>query len=506
MVKCGIIASETQFIMDLSKEILQGNNNKLYFVPLREMISKNGILPVAPNGLKIYRESNKYEKLLSKAPSIIFTYSLDNEFIKQLLNVKSSHFPKIIVLSSRNSLYDYQNLSKKNKSKLSDIKFISFWNSKLKLIGDLGAGESIVKVVNKLKVDEKSNILLVGYGKVGSKIAHYLVNEGYNNVAVCDRNPTNLVIAQHCGLQIGKIIDLAKNADFLIDATGSKQNFLTNEILELFRKPQVNVISISSNPNITVKNGYKNKSGATFRVDPSATQGEVNLSYEVGGISHKYRRVWGLTVLYFCLNYNKICEKFDKYFLPYDGAIFDKKYKNNYSLHVFNDVVEKSISRYILSDDEMFGGPTQQYYSSNFLSESELRSVIVDKVGIHKSLSHPSRRYDIYYYSNGSFKINTMDGNSILGTSTGTYIIKKDQNYDIGIMDVKYTSIYESPYMESVFNKKHPNSIHNTMEVQLGYFELHSHETDDGRKASVLEYKCNNFKSNLHMTTYPIPK
>ena len=134
MVKVGVIASETQFIMDLSKEILQGNNNKLYFVPLREMVSKSGILPVAPNGLKIYRESNKYKKLLSKAPSILFTYSLDDEFIKQLLNVQSSHFPKIIVLLSRNSLYDYQILSKKNKSKLSDIKFISFWNSKLKLI------------------------------------------------------------------------------------------------------------------------------------------------------------------------------------------------------------------------------------------------------------------------------------------------------------------------------------------------------------------------------------
>jgi hypothetical protein len=58
--------------MDLLKEILMQNNIKgVFFVPMREQINTNGILPSAPKGLKTCRGNNKYKKLLSTGPDII---------------------------------------------------------------------------------------------------------------------------------------------------------------------------------------------------------------------------------------------------------------------------------------------------------------------------------------------------------------------------------------------------------------------------------------------------
>jgi hypothetical protein len=54
MIKVGVIAHETQFTMDLLKEILMQNIG-VFFVPMREQIDTDGIRPLAPKGLKTYR-------------------------------------------------------------------------------------------------------------------------------------------------------------------------------------------------------------------------------------------------------------------------------------------------------------------------------------------------------------------------------------------------------------------------------------------------------------------
>ena len=128
MVKIALIAHETQFTMDLIKEIQQ-QNNTVMFVPMREKVSKDGVYPEAPKGLKTYRDKNKYKKLVSKSPDIIFSFSLHDEFIEQLIATTTSKWhkmPKMIVLVSRTALTNYQDLSRTNKSKLSGITFISF--------------------------------------------------------------------------------------------------------------------------------------------------------------------------------------------------------------------------------------------------------------------------------------------------------------------------------------------------------------------------------------------
>ena len=133
-MKVGFIAHETQFTMDLLKEILMQNNIGVFLVPMREQIDTDGIRPLAPKGLKTYRGDNKYNKLLSKDLDLMFTFSLNDEFIKELLCKPVSNRPKTIILLSRTSLRDYENLSKINKSELSDTTFVSFWNSTLKSI------------------------------------------------------------------------------------------------------------------------------------------------------------------------------------------------------------------------------------------------------------------------------------------------------------------------------------------------------------------------------------
>ena len=496
MIKVGVIAHETHYTMELLNEIiLQNNTNKVYLVPMREMISKNGRLPVAPKGVKIYRDNNKYKKFATKSLQIIFTLSLDDEFIKQLLDLPSHlHLPKIIVLLARNALNDYHNISKINKSKLSSVTFISFWSSELSFINCyMGVGESSVKVLNNLNVIKSNKILLMGYGKTGSGVAAYLINNNYYNISVYDINPVKSAIAQHSGLTTGTLKELAKDADIIFDATGDSSDHLNTKVLDLFLKKHVTIFSSSTKLGINKPNGYVNKHGTIFKID--ATKGMITTSYEIGGNSNTFMRVIGLTVLYVCLKYNKICDNIDKYITPYDSDYVDKKD----SLYILNNVVERKIAKYILKNNATFGGPVKRFYSSNYLSVNELKSEIVGKLGIHQSLHSPNRMYKIYYNSDRSITMDTIEDGSILGTTTGTYKIIKNSNYDIGFIDVKYTNIFESPYSESLFNRTNPNSVFKTMRNLLGPFTL---TQKSGEQSVILKYSCNGLISKF-ITLFP---
>lgn len=486
-VGVGLIAHETHFTMDLLVEIMKQNNT--YFVPMREMIRKNGMLPSAPSGLKIYRGKDKYKNLMSNSLLIIFTFSLHDEFIQELLNKSVSNRPKIIVLLSRSSLHDYENLNKIHKSELCSITFVSFWNSTLKSIdGCLGTGESVVKVFNKLNLDKTSNILLMGYGMTGYGIANYLNYENYYNVAVYDTDPVKLVIAQNSGLKTGNLQELAEFADVLIDATGDSKEYLNSDFLDLFYKKCVRIFSSSSKLYIKNKNGYVNKHGTVFNIDKS--KGMCNMSYGVGGNSHYYMRVTGLTVLYFCVKCNNICDNIQKYFKAYNNNDDDSDKKNS-SLCILNDLMEKKIANYMLKKSDTFGGHSKQYYSSKYLSVSELKNAVVGKTGIHASFSSPDRLHKIHYNVDGTFEIDTIENGLKLGTTTGTYKIVKKTNYDIGLIYVRYNRIFESSFEKSPFHRKHPNSVFKTMKNVLGPFI--GRDVYEG--AYSLNYSCSYYKS-----------
>jgi hypothetical protein len=490
MINVGYIAHETLFTMDVLKEILMQNNNKAFFVPLREQIDTNGIFPSDPKGLKTYRGNNKYNKLVSRGLNIIFTFSLDDVLIEELLHTHAQIRLKIIVLLSRTSVNDYHNLSKTNKSKLSTIIFIDFCNSELKSIdGCVGTGESVVKAINKLNVDKTKNILLIGYGMTGSGIAQCLSDNGYYNMTVNDTDSVKSAIAQNSGLKVGKLKDLAKNADVVIDATGYWDEYLTQDVLDSFYKSNVTIISSSSKLHIQKINGYVNRNGTSFNIPES--KGMCNMSYGIGGSSNCFMRVTGLTVLYFCLNYNNISNNIHKYFSRSDD-------KNPNSLYILNDVIEKQISNYVLKNKARFGGPVQQFYSSKYLSKSELNDAIVNKTGIHASFSSSDSVHKIYYKSDGTFEIDAIENGYKLGTTAGTYRIKKSSNYDIGLIDVKYKRIFESSSLLSPFNRKNSNSVFKTMKDCLGPFI----REDAYGNACILNYSSTYYESKLAMTMH----
>ena len=492
-MKVGVIADETPFMMEVLHEIRK-YNNKVYFIPVRHIFSKKKTLPLASKGLKIYRDNNKYKKLVSKSPQIVFTISLDDELIDQLLFTPALNHPKIIVLLSRTALNDYQHLSKTNKSKLYNITFISYWSSELELTACYnGVGESSVKVLYNLNIRKSNKFLLLGYGKTGSGIAAYLNNNGYYNMAVYDINPVKSAIAQHSGLRTGTLKELAKDADIVFDTTGDHSEHLNTKVLDLFFKKNVTILSSSTKLGIKKSTGYVNKNGTVFYIHES--RGMINMSYEIGGNSNKFMRVKGLTLLYLCLKYHKIYDNIDKYVTSYDSDHLDKKD----NLYILNDLIERQIAKYILKNNAAFGGPVKQFYSSNYLSESELVSAIVGKVGVHQSLHSPNRMYKIYYNSDGSFTMDTIEDGSKLGTTTGTYKIIKNSNYDIGFIDVTYTNIFESPYSESLFNRTNPNSVFKTMRNLLGPFTL---TQKSGEQSVILKYSCNGLISKF-ITLFP---
>ncbi len=88
---------------------------------------------------------------------------------------------------SRTALTNYENLSITYKSKLSDITFISFWNSVLKDIdGQYGLGESLEKVFSILNINKNNKIIVNGYGMTGKGIVKFLSKAGYHDLAIND--------------------------------------------------------------------------------------------------------------------------------------------------------------------------------------------------------------------------------------------------------------------------------------------------------------------------------
>ena len=503
MVKIALIAHETQFTMNLIKEIQQ-QNNTVMFVPMRENISKNGVYPKAPKGLKTYRDKkNKYEKLLSKSPNIIFSFSLHDEFIEQLIATTTSKchkMPKMIVLLSRTALTNYQNISRTNKSKLSSIRFISFWDSELKEIdGEFGLGESFEKVFSILNISKNNKIIINGFGMTGKGIVEFLSKAGYHDLAINDINPVKRVMAQNMGFKTGSIKELANDADVLVDATGDYTNYLNTEYLDSFNNKRVTIVSTSTKLGTNKPNGYINKNRTVFNI---IGDGMLNMSNEIGGNADYYMRVTGMTVLYICLKYNKIVDNFDKYTSPYKSDDYTNKKD---SLYIISDLLERQISSYVLKNNATFGEPVKQYYGSNYLYESELKSKIVGKVGIHQSSNSENRLYKIFYNSDSdshgrlSFKIDTIQNGSIIGTTTGTYKIIKSLDYGYGLIDVEYTSIYESPYPESTWNKGNPNSIFKTMKDTIGPF---TQIQKSGERSVTLEYKYSNGLFTSFITIY----
>jgi hypothetical protein len=90
-----------------------------------------------------------------------------------------------------------------------------------------------------------------------------------------------------------------------------------------------------------------------------------------------------------------------------------------------------------------------------------------------------------------------MDNCDIVGITTGYY--KVISNYNVGYIDITYNEIYDSPFIESLFNKNNRRSVHITKKDLLGPFILHTHKN---RAGYSLEYNCMYDTSKYFMTMF----
>ena len=139
------------------------------------------------------------------------------------------------------------------------------------------------------------------------------------------------------------------------------------------------------------------------------------------------------------------------------------------------------------------------FYISNgkYLDKTELGNKLIGKLSIHNSLSSPNLVYKIYYNSDNTFTMYTVENGESIGLTNGDYrIVSK---YNKGYIEINYNKINESPYPDSRFNKNNENSIYKTMKNTLGPFIIYD---DKNRNSYILEYNSSYSNEKKFLTTY----
>ena len=336
--RLAVIGHETMFTMQLL-DVAQKRFKEVFFIPMREHLPKGDLIPIVPKGVIVFRGADKWDQLLATKPQGIISYT--NEITQRITALAECDRPEVIILSSRTHLNKYESNSVATLKALSPTKVISLWHSRMINIAAFhGVGRSIVKVFHAIPINKEKRVLLLGYGKTGKGIAHYLREEGYS-VVVFDTDPTELVIALHDRFPIGSFRDLAKSADVVIDATGNPNNIIGPAIADYFEKPQVSIISTSSNSeNIIISDGYKNTHGTLFTVDIQPWP--ANYSWKIGGSDDEAMRVYGYSLLYMMEHYPAILKEL----VPI----------NEYLMRA-SPILEAEIAEAFLKEPQILGGP-----------------------------------------------------------------------------------------------------------------------------------------------------
>ena len=336
--RLAVIGHETMFTMQLLA-VAKKRFKEVFFIPMREHLPKGDLIPIVPKGVIVFRGADKWDRLLALKPQGMITFQMS--FAQKITALAECDRPEVIILSSKTALNQYESNSAATLKALSGTKVISFGHSRLKYIDSFhGVGRSIVKVFRAIPINKEKRVLLLGYGETGKGIAHYLRQEGYS-VVVFDTDPVKRVIAVHDRFPIGSFRDLAKSADVVIDATGNPNNIITPITADCFEKPQVYIISTSTNSeNIIISDGYKNTHGTLFTVDYS--HGMANMYHKVGGSDDEAMRVTGYSLLYMMEHYPAILKEL----VPI----------NEYLMRA-SPILEAEIAEAFLKEPQILGGP-----------------------------------------------------------------------------------------------------------------------------------------------------
>ena len=91
-------------------------------------------------------------------------------------------------------------------------------------------------------------------------------------------------------------------------------------------------------------------------------------------------------------------------------------------------------------------------------TKKSFKKYVVDKFCKHQSYTKLSRYYVLQYKNDKTFSIKTYDSSIFMGETTGIYKLKQTKN-NLKVL-VKYDEIFESPYIQSTFNKENKYSIY----------------------------------------------
>jgi len=117
---------------------------------------------------------------------------------------------------------------------------ISADRSKIKLIEDrIGISDGLIRALNQLKLSIKNKkVLLFGYGKVGQGIYNRLISDKAKVTVVDIKNLKNESIDFIPAQDIKEVQDEARQADFIITATGNKNIIGAHYKISHFMSPK----------------------------------------------------------------------------------------------------------------------------------------------------------------------------------------------------------------------------------------------------------------------------
>ena len=141
---------------------------------------------------------------------------------------------------------------------------------------------------------------------------------------------------------------------------------------------------------------------------------------------------------------------------------------------------------------------TNEAFSSSYLTKDELTNIIKEKLTICQSVDDSSIQFKYYFNLDNTFKLYEIKNCIVQGTSTGTYNIISENN-NTGSIDIHYIDIYDSPNIESRFNKNHSNSYHKTKKAIWNSFTLYQ----QNRKGHILSFKGIVYNNTQFITVFP---
>lgn len=220
-VKIGWHCHLTQLTL-LTAEALVEGGAKLFLSEVNPATTDDeAVKGITELGAKVFTGDSSPEKVLAESPQLL----TDTGFviIDKYLSMPASHRPKSVLAASEITTSGIEKLRKKKDVTLPVVN-INAGLLKARIENYHGVGDGVVDLLRRLTGRSLSglNSVVVGYGAVGSGVAHHLRKEG-GIVNVTESDPVRRLIAHFDGYAVNDLLTALRKADVVVTATGKRQ-------------------------------------------------------------------------------------------------------------------------------------------------------------------------------------------------------------------------------------------------------------------------------------------